>query len=156
MKSSALWLTAAAAAAMVALAPASAQYSGAPGSGASPAVPPQTPSYDVPNRAMPPEANVPQSGGITSIQTTGVALNTLDNAPQKLANAKVEDATGATVGSVSRVETSSSGNVQKVEVPLTTNNKIVAIPANYLRFNTDKETLKASLTRSELNSLPST
>ena len=67
-----------------------------------------------------------------------------------------ELATGATVGTVTRVETGSSGNVRKVKVSLSSNNKIVAIPANYLRFNTDKDTLKASLTRSELNNLPST
>ncbi len=152
MKTSALWLTAAAAATMLALAPASAQYSGAPGS----AAPPQTPSYDTPNRTMQPQAGVPQSGGIASIQSTGVALNTLDNAPQKLSSAKVQDATGATVGTVTRVQTNSSGNVRKVEVSLTSDNKIVAIPANYLRFNTDRDTLNVSMTRSELNKLPST
>lgn len=150
MKTSALWLMAAAA---IALVPASAQYAGAPNGMPSPTT---TPDYNMPNHAMPPQAGVPQSGGIASVQTTGVALNTLDNAPQKLARAKVEDATGAAVGTVTRVQTGSSGNVRKVEVSLTSNNKIVAIPANYLRFNTDKDTLKANLTRSELNNLPNT
>ena len=101
----------------------------------------------------------PQAGTMVpqgSMQKTGVSVNTLDNAPQKLANATVEDSSGAAVGKVARVQTSASGTVRKVDVSLTDSSKTVAIPATYLRFNTDKNTLNANLSRSEIDNLPST
>jgi hypothetical protein len=151
-----------AAAAMVtaalAIAPAFGQYtgSGAPPYSQQPTTPPTTPDYQMPNKMVQPQAGTrPDSDMTRQGHMGGVSLNTLDNPQQKLTNATVDDSRGATIGTVTNVQTASSGKVQKVEVSLTSGNKTVAIPARDLRFDSSSNTLNARMTRLQIENLPS-
>jgi hypothetical protein len=74
-----------------------------------------------------------------------------------LASANVQDSSGQTVGQVRSISTTPDGKAGTVNVSLTTSNgiaKLVAIGVSSLRYDSDSKTLKASLTQSEINSLP--
>jgi hypothetical protein len=155
MKKQAMWLGAAAAAAFAAaltLAPASAAGNGYNGmNSGSPDTMPS--SYGTPSNGN--MSNSPMQNTTKSEHTKGVSLSSLPNAKQQISNASVEDSSGATIGTVSDVKTTSSGHVRKVQVNLTSSNKTVAIPASDLRFDRNSNTLDARLTRTQIEKLPS-
>lgn len=76
-----------------------------------------------------------------------------------LASAIVEDSSGDTVGQVKSVNTTADGKASAVNVSLSAANgpgRVVSIGANSLMYDSDSKRLKASLTQSQIESLPPT
>jgi len=71
-----------------------------------------------------------------------------------LASASVQSRAGDPVGVVQKVITANDGKVSMVDVALTGNQKIVAISANELRYDDQRNILVASLSVEQIISLP--
>jgi hypothetical protein len=72
-----------------------------------------------------------------------------------LAAAKVQDASGKSIGTVTGVQTSKSGAAKSVKVSLSGKKaKTVAIEANELRYMPTTHLLKAGLTQAQIRALP--
>jgi hypothetical protein len=93
-------------------------------------------------------AAAPQSG------TAMPSLSDLTAAPPALASASVQSRAGDPVGVVQKVITANDGKVSMVDVALTGNQKIVAISANELRYDDQRNILVASLSVEQIISLP--
>jgi hypothetical protein len=106
----------------------------------------QTQQMSSPQSSMSNPASTQPASDVASPKTT-------------LASATVQDSSGQSVGQVQSVKTTASGKTSSVAVSLTSASgaaKVVSIRASKLRFDPSGNTLKASLTSSEINALPAT
>jgi hypothetical protein len=81
-------------------------------------------------------------------------VTSLSDAKSKLASKSVKDSQGAAIGEVKSVEMDSSGQPQTVRVSLTKNKRTVAIPASSLNYDSTSGTIQASMSKTEIESLP--
>jgi hypothetical protein len=86
--------------------------------------------------------------------TTMPSLSALTAAPPTLGSAAVQSQAGEPVGVVQKVITSADGKVSMVDVALSRTKKIVAISADELSYDEQRNILMASLTVEQINSLP--
>jgi len=82
------------------------------------------------------------------------ALSALTAAPPTLGSASVQSQTGEPVGVVQKVITGIDGKVSIVDVALSGNQKIVAISADELSYDEQRNILMASLSAEQIDSLP--
>jgi hypothetical protein len=84
-----------------------------------------------------------------------VALTTLANSPQTLANASVETSSGQAVGAVQKVVTDGNGKAQIVDIALLgSQSKIVAIDAAQLAYDQSRNVVVAQLSVDQIQALP--
>ena len=86
--------------------------------------------------------------------TTMPSLSALTAAPPTLGSAAVQSQAGEPVGVVQKVITSADGKVSMVDVAKSGTKKIVAISADELSYDEQRNILMASLTVEQINSLP--
>jgi hypothetical protein len=91
-----------------------------------------------------------------SMSAAGSPLSSLTAMPAAISSATVQSNSGAVVGSVQKVLTSSDGKPSMVNVALMSNKKIVAISADELNYDASRNILVASLTAEQIMSLPAT
>lgn len=108
-----------------------------------------------------PGATEPGNSGLHSSASQAnakpVPLTSVSDSKTKIMSAPVQDAAGNTIGTVQQVSTSPSGKAKSVDVTLTTTggqSKIVKIKASKLRYDSASNLLKADLTKSEIEKLP--
>jgi len=88
-----------------------------------------------------------------SSSTQEMALNKVQDPKTALASAKVEDSSGQTVGTVSKVDTSKTGKAESIEIALNTptaTGKTAKIKASQLQYDSMNNTLKAKLSQSQI------
>jgi hypothetical protein len=86
-----------------------------------------------------------------------VALTSLANSPQTLANASVETSSGQAVGAVQKVVTDGNGKAQTVDVALLgSQSKIVSIDAAQLGYDQSRNVVVAQLSVDQIQALPAT
>ncbi len=110
-----------------------------------------------PGAAMPATTpSAPQASPTTPVTTAAATpLNAMPTAPT-LTNAAVQGSDGAPAGMVNKVIIGTDGRPASVNVALSDNSKVVAIPADQLSFDSTKNILVASLTTEQIKSLPAT
>lgn len=91
---------------------------------------------------------------MNSQAASATPVTSLSDAQTKLASATVKDSQGNAVGRVQSVQTSTGGMVQAVKVALTSGKRTVAIPASSLNYDSSNGTVQASMTKTEIDSLP--
>jgi hypothetical protein len=111
----------------------------------------QTPSNTPPRSAMP---ATPNGSKADSPSANATPVTALSDAKTRLASATVKDSQGTAVGRVQSVETGSGGMVQAVRVALGSGKQTVSIPASSLSYDSVNVTVRASMTRTEIDSLP--
>lgn len=84
---------------------------------------------------------------------SGVRLNDVYDAPQRLSNAPVTDASGETVGHVADMDTDGNGRVEAIQVSLNDSDNAVSIPAEEARFDRDGDTVRTDLTWSQIREM---
>jgi hypothetical protein len=103
--------------------------------------------------------NSPQSASSPTMTnaSNGEPLSKVKNAKTILASASVQDSTGNPIGQVTSVHTTKRGTPTTIDVMLQTSSgqaKTVAIKASRLEYDQSSNTLKADLTSSEVQALP--
>lgn len=86
-----------------------------------------------------------------------IPLTSVSDSKTKIMSAPVQDSAGNTVGTVQQVSTNPSGKAKTVDVTLTTasgQSKVVKIKASKLRYDSASNLLKADLTKSQIEKLP--
>jgi len=83
-------------------------------------------------------------------------LSSLTAMPPAIGTATVQSNSGAVVGSVQKVLTSTDGKPSMVNVALKSNKKIVAISADEMNYDASHNVLVTSLTAEQIMSLPAT
>lgn len=73
-----------------------------------------------------------------------------------LATDTVQDSGGQTIGTVRSVSMGPNGKASRINVSLTRSGRTVSIRAHQLRFDPASNTLKSSLTHSQITSMPAT
>jgi len=109
------------------------------------------------NTATPGTMPSDTSPSMKPAKASTVPLSTLSDAKSKIISASVEDSSGAQVGTVKSVKTSTSGKTSEVDVTLsgaTDNGKVVRIKASKLRYEESGNLLTTTLTKSEIDKLP--
>jgi hypothetical protein len=106
--------------------------------------------------ASPSQMSSPSSSTMNA--NAGEPLSHVKDAKTTLASATVQDSTGQPVGQVADVHTSKHGTPTTIDVSLQSNAsgqaKTVAIKASKLRYDQSSNTLKADLTATDIQSLP--
>lgn len=96
--------------------------------------------------------------GSTISASAGQPLSKVKDAKTTLASASVQDSTGQQIGQVTTVHTTKKGTPTTVDVTLQSAGsgqaKTVAIKASKLHYDQSSNTLKADLTSSEVQQLP--
>ena len=80
----------------------------------------------------------------------------VSNPTSTLGTDSVQDSSGQTIGTVRSVTTGPDGRASRINVSLTRSGGTVWIRARQLRFDPASNTLKSSLTLSQIRSMPST
>lgn len=91
--------------------------------------------------------------GHTQYGVSGVRLNDMGDAQQRLSNAPVTDASGNTVGHIADMDTDGSGRVEAIQVSLNDSDNAVSIPAEEARFDRDGDTVRTDLTWSQIREM---
>ncbi|HLY05946.1 MAG TPA: hypothetical protein VKR31_09385 [Rhizomicrobium sp.] len=76
------------------------------------------------------------------------------NPSSTLATDSVQDASGQQVGTVRSVRMGANGRASRINISLTRSGRTVSIRARELRFDPASNTLKSTLTLSQISSLP--
>ncbi|MGQ0741010.1 MAG: hypothetical protein ACT4OG_01760 [Alphaproteobacteria bacterium] len=84
--------------------------------------------------------------------SAGVSLTTVANPEQTLANATVQDKSGAAVGQVKQVVLSKNG--KPTEVYIQVEGKVVMVKAAQLKFHKDTNVVMTTMTKAEIEALP--
>ena len=105
-----------------------------------------------------PSSTSTTSSSATMSASAGESVTKVKDAKTTLASASVQDSSGQQVGQVAVVHTSKRGTPTTLDVTLQSNGggqaKTVAIKASKLKFDQSSNTLKADLTSSEIQALP--
>lgn len=110
-----------------------------------------------------PAMNEPGNSALHSSSSSSLAkakavpLTSVSDSKTKIMSAPVQDSAGNTIGTVQQVSTNPSGKAKTVDVTLTTpggQSKIVKIRASKLRYDSTSNLLKADLTKSQIEKLP--
>ena len=110
-----------------------------------------------PMQSTQPMGTQPTTSNTMGSQAAGIQpLSQVSDPSTTLASATVQDSSGQSVGQVQSVKTTTAGKASSVAVTLTSSNKTVSIRASRLRYDPSSKTLKASLTSSQISSLPAT
>jgi hypothetical protein len=99
-------------------------------------------------------SNATNVAAASPFSTTMPSLSQLTAAPPTLGSATVQSQAGEPIGVVQKVITATDGKVSMVDVALTGKQKIVAISADELSYDEQRNILMASLTVEQINSLP--
>lgn len=105
-----------------------------------------------------PGVNEPGNSSLhSSASAKPVPLTSVSDSKTKIMSAPVQDSAGNTIGTVQQVRTLKNGKAKTVDVTLTTaggQSKTVQIKASKLRYDSSSNLLKADLTKSEIEKLP--
>jgi hypothetical protein len=108
--------------------------------------------------SSPSQMSSPSSSSSTMSASEGEPLTHVKNAKTTLASASVQDSSGQSVGQVVDVHMSKHGTPTTIDVSLQSSAggqpKTIAIKANKLRYDQSSNTLKADLTATDMQSLP--
>jgi len=91
-----------------------------------------------------------------SSDQAGQPVDQVTNPTSTLATDNVQDSTGQTIGTVRSVTTGPDGRASRINVSLTRSGRSVWIRARELRFDPASNTVKSSLTLSQIRSMPAT
>ena len=96
--------------------------------------------------------NMSNTGNMSSQQGTQSA-DQVSN-PSTLASDSVQDSNGQTIGTVRSISAGPDGRASRINVSLTRSGRTVSIRARELRFDPASNTLKSTLTQSQIIAMP--
>lgn len=94
--------------------------------------------------------NMSNAGNMTSEQPA----DQVNDPSSKLATDSVQDSSGQSVGTVRSISMGPNGRASRINVSLTRSGRTVSIRARELRFDPASNTLKSTLTLSQISAMP--
>src|SRR5579862_1442412 len=103
-----------------------------------------------------PQTAAPEAGNTANMSSEqgGQTADQVKDPTSTLGTDSVQDASGQTVGTVRGVSTGPDGRARRINVSLTRSGRTVSIRAHELRFDPASNTLKSTLTLSQISAMP--
>ena len=105
------------------------------------------------NYAQPTGTNTDNMGNAANM-ASGQPADQVNDPSSTLATDSVQDSSGQSVGTVRSVNMGPQGRASRINVSLTRSGRTVSIRAHELRFDPASNTLKSTLTLSQISALP--